>query len=157
MLATRSVNKPLAAQRASSRKAAVVVRSHADNGVAQTAAKVALAGALAATVAFGPAEAAKADIAGLTPCSESKAYAKRLKNEVKGLNKRLKQVGGRAAIGAGREGGAISLDCRRERNLRCCCCCECKALLNLGSPPPAQPAIPGQPASRERRCNIRYS
>uniref|UniRef100_UPI003003A6C0 Photosystem I reaction center subunit III PsaF n=1 Tax=Coelastrella TaxID=75800 RepID=UPI003003A6C0 len=30
------------------------------------------------------------DIAGLTPCSESAAYAKRLKNEVKGLNKRLK-------------------------------------------------------------------
>lgn len=51
------------------------------------------AAALAAVVGFGQVEAAKADIAGLTPCSESKAYAKRLKNEVKGLNKRLKNVG----------------------------------------------------------------
>nr|6ZZX_F Chain F, PSI-F [Chlorella ohadii]6ZZY_F Chain F, PSI-F [Chlorella ohadii] len=30
------------------------------------------------------------DVAGLTPCSESKAFAKRKKNEVKALNKRLK-------------------------------------------------------------------
>jgi len=48
--------------------------------------------ALTAAFGFGAVEPAKADVAGLTPCSESKAYAKRKKNEVKGLTKRLKQV-----------------------------------------------------------------
>jgi photosystem I subunit III len=51
------------------------------------------AAALAAAVGFGSVDAAYADVAGLTPCSESKAFAKREKNEVKALNKRLKQVG----------------------------------------------------------------
>lgn len=60
---------------------------------AQQLSKALAAAALAAVVGFGQADAAKADIAGLTPCSESKQYAKRLKNEVKALNKRLKQVG----------------------------------------------------------------
>jgi hypothetical protein len=50
------------------------------------------AAVLAGVVGFGSVDAAKADIAGLTPCSESKAYAKRLKTQVKGLNKRLKQA-----------------------------------------------------------------
>lgn len=50
------------------------------------------AAALAATVGFGSVDAAYADIAGLTPCSESKAYAKLQKKELKGLEKRLKQV-----------------------------------------------------------------
>lgn len=54
--------------------------------------KAVAAAALATVLAFGQADAAKADISGLTPCSESKAYAKRLKNEVKALNKRLKNV-----------------------------------------------------------------
>jgi hypothetical protein len=73
--------------------------------------KAAAAVALATVMSMGQVEAAKADIAGLTPCSESKAYAKRLKQEVKGLNKRLKNVregwlGGRgiqgdAAVAAG--------------------------------------------------------
>jgi len=49
------------------------------------------AAALAAVVGFGQVDAAKADISGLTPCSESKAYAKRLKNELKTLTKRAKQ------------------------------------------------------------------
>ncbi|KAK9810119.1 hypothetical protein WJX72_005069 [[Myrmecia] bisecta] len=49
------------------------------------------AAALAAVVSLGSVEAAKADISGLTPCSESKAFAKRQKNEVKGLTKRQKQ------------------------------------------------------------------
>jgi photosystem I subunit 3 len=58
---------------------------------AQTDKSALAAAALAAVVLpFSQVDAAKADIAGLTPCSESKAYAKRLKNEVKGLNKRLK-------------------------------------------------------------------
>lgn len=48
--------------------------------------------ALAAALSFTAVDAAKADVAGLTPCSESKAFAKREKNEVKTLTKRLKQV-----------------------------------------------------------------
>lgn len=58
----------------------------------QQASKAIAAAALAAVIGFGQADAAKADISGLTPCSESKAYAKRLKNEVKTLNKRLRNV-----------------------------------------------------------------
>lgn len=58
----------------------------------QQVSKAIAAAALAAVIGFGQADAAKADISGLTPCSESKAYAKRLKNEVKALNKRLKNV-----------------------------------------------------------------
>jgi photosystem I subunit 3 len=49
------------------------------------------AAALAVAFTFTGVEAAKADIAGLTPCSESKAFAKRKKNEIKALQKRLKQ------------------------------------------------------------------
>jgi photosystem I subunit 3 len=52
--------------------------------------KAVAAAALAAVIGFGQVDAAKADISGLTPCSESKAYQKRLKNELKALNKRLK-------------------------------------------------------------------
>ena len=131
----RTANKPVAGQRAASRKAAVVVRAHAKEGVVSSVAKVAMAGALAATVAFGPADAAKADIAGLTPCGESKAYAKRLKNELKGLNKRLKQVRGDAAIGGGREGAAISRGEKgkppRWQGVAACCC------ISRGQLPPA--------------------
>lgn len=46
--------------------------------------------ALAAVVGVVDVAPAMADIAGLTPCSESKAYDKRLKGELKGLNRRLK-------------------------------------------------------------------
>jgi photosystem I subunit 3 len=49
--------------------------------------------ALAATVGFANVDAAYADISGLTPCSESKAFAKVQKKEIKGLQKRLKLVG----------------------------------------------------------------
>jgi len=48
------------------------------------------AAALAAAVSFGQVNAAYADISGLTPCAESKAFAKRQKAEVKNLQKRLK-------------------------------------------------------------------
>lgn len=47
---------------------------------------------LAAAVSVASPSAALADIAGLTPCSESKAYAKVEKKEIKVLEKRLKQV-----------------------------------------------------------------
>ncbi|CAL5225427.1 g8243 [Coccomyxa viridis] len=53
--------------------------------------KAVAAAALAAALAFGSVEAAKADISGLTPCSESKGFAKRQKNELKALEKRLKK------------------------------------------------------------------
>lgn len=48
------------------------------------------AAALALAIGLSQVDAAKADIAGLTPCSQSKAYAKRQKNELKSLQKRLK-------------------------------------------------------------------
>lgn len=43
------------------------------------------AAALALTFGFGAVDAAYADVAGLTPCSESKAFAKRKKNEVRDM------------------------------------------------------------------------
>ena len=54
--------------------------------------KAVAAAALATALAFGSVEAANANISGLTPCSESKAFAKREKNELKALTKRLKNV-----------------------------------------------------------------
>jgi len=50
------------------------------------------AAALAAAMTFGQVDAALADVSGLTPCSESKQFAKREKNELKSLDKRLKNV-----------------------------------------------------------------
>lgn len=50
----------------------------------------AAAAALAAVLSLGSVEPAYADISGLTPCAESKAFAKVKKNEIKGLQKRLK-------------------------------------------------------------------
>ena len=50
------------------------------------------AAALAAALTFGQVDAAFADVAGLTPCSESKGFAKRQKNELKALDKRLRNV-----------------------------------------------------------------
>lgn len=50
------------------------------------------AAALATVVGFSNVQPAAADVAGLTPCSESKAFAKLEKKELKNLNKRLKNV-----------------------------------------------------------------
>ena len=88
---------PQGAARATSRRA-VVVKASAEGNVAQ---KVAAATVAATVLSLGAVDAARAEISGLTPCSESKAYAKRLKNEVKGLNKRLKGVRRRAGSAAG--------------------------------------------------------
>ena len=88
-LAQRRVTQPAGVARGTTARKAVVVKASTKETVAQ---QVAVA-ALASVALLAPVEAAKADIAGLTPCSESKAYQKRLKNEVKGLQKRLKQVG----------------------------------------------------------------
>ncbi len=75
-----------------SRKAVRVVCSVQRTEVLKQVSTAAAAAALATVVGFGNVEAAYADISGLTPCSESKAYAKRQKQELKTLNKRLKQV-----------------------------------------------------------------
>lgn len=74
-----------------SRRAVVVCKAQKSE---ENKASLVAAAALAVVVGLSNVEAAKADIVGLTPCSESKAYAKRLKGEVKGLTKRLAKVWG---------------------------------------------------------------
>lgn len=54
--------------------------------------KALTAAALAAVLGFGAVQEARADVSGLTPCKDSKGFQKRQKNEIKGLQKRLKQV-----------------------------------------------------------------
>lgn len=78
-----------AASRAAPRRAVVCAAARTSQ---VDVSKAVAAAALAAVIGFGQVDAAKADISGLTPCSESKAYQKRLKNELKALNKRLKNV-----------------------------------------------------------------
>lgn len=72
-----------------SRRTSVVVRATAGETVKQASTAVAAA-ALAAVVGFGSVDAAYADISGLTPCSQSKAFAKQEKKELKNLTKRQK-------------------------------------------------------------------
>ncbi len=74
------------------RRATKVVCQAQKSEVAKQVSTGLAAAALAVTVGFGNVDAAYADIAGLTPCSESKAYAKLEKKELKVLEKRLKQV-----------------------------------------------------------------
>ena len=50
------------------------------------------AAALAAVVGFGMVDEARADIAGLTPCSESKQYAKKQKKAISALTRRLEKA-----------------------------------------------------------------
>jgi photosystem I subunit 3 len=76
--------------RAVSRKQAAVCSAQKQEP-AQMLGSALAATALAAALSFSTVDAAKADVAGLTPCSESKAFAKREKNEIKALQKRLKQ------------------------------------------------------------------
>ncbi|KAL4534634.1 hypothetical protein Ndes2526B_g05568 [Nannochloris sp. 'desiccata'] len=71
--------------------AARVVCSAENKDASKQLGTAAAAAALALTFGLTAVDAAYADVAGLTPCSESKAFAKRKKNEVKALNKRLKQ------------------------------------------------------------------
>lgn len=65
----------------------------------QVAAPQQFAGALAATALAltvglaGDVQPAAADVAGLTPCSQSKAYNKLERKELKTIDKRLKKVG----------------------------------------------------------------
>lgn len=58
---------------------------------ATTAGKMAAALALAAALSTSVVDSASADVAGLTPCKDSKAFAKREKQEVKKLESRLKK------------------------------------------------------------------
>jgi photosystem I subunit 3 len=67
----------------------VVVKAQKEQSVAAPLA----AAALAAVVGLSNVQPAAADVAGLTPCSQSKAFAKLEKKEVKALEKRLKKVG----------------------------------------------------------------
>ncbi|KXZ49906.1 hypothetical protein GPECTOR_19g357 [Gonium pectorale] len=78
---------PVAA-RASRRTVSVVCKAQKSDAQLSS---VLAATALAAAVSLASPNAAQADIAGLTPCSESKAYAKLEKKEIKVLEKRLKQ------------------------------------------------------------------
>ncbi|PNH04376.1 Photosystem I reaction center subunit III, chloroplastic [Tetrabaena socialis] len=80
---------PSARMGVSRRSARVVCHAQKDI-VRQMGTAVATAG-LALAVSISAPSAAQADIAGLTPCSESKAYTKVEKKEIKTLEKRLKQ------------------------------------------------------------------
>jgi photosystem I subunit 3 len=71
--------------------AARLVCSAERQDAAKTLGTAAAAAALAFTFGFTSVDAAYADVSGLTPCADSKAFAKRKKNEVKALQKRLKQ------------------------------------------------------------------
>ena len=86
------VNKVVVAGK-STRSAVVsrVVCSAEKKEVVSQMGKAAAAAALSLAFGFSSVDAAFADVAGLTPCADSKAFAKRKKQEVKGLNKRLKQ------------------------------------------------------------------
>jgi photosystem I subunit 3 len=81
-----------AAPRPAARRAIVCAAAPAERaeGVKQLG-TAAAAAALALAFSFGVVEPALADVAGLTPCADSKAFAKRRKNEVKSLTKRAKQ------------------------------------------------------------------
>jgi photosystem I subunit III len=60
--------------------------------VAKQAGTALAAAALASVVSLSAVDAAYADVAGLTPCSESKGFAKTQKNQIKKLEKRMKLV-----------------------------------------------------------------
>ncbi|CAI7807300.1 unnamed protein product [Closterium sp. NIES-54] len=73
--------------------AKTVCSAEKEENVTEQAGKIASALALAAIVstgAFAVPEVALADVAGLTPCKDSKAFAKRQKNSIKKLKNRLK-------------------------------------------------------------------
>jgi photosystem I subunit III len=80
------------AQRKQAARAAPVVASA--EGVRSAAGKLATSLALVGALTLGEAANAKevAPYAGLVPCATSAAFAKREKNEVKSLTKRLKNV-----------------------------------------------------------------
>ncbi len=82
-----SSSRVVAAPR-SARRSAVVCQAQRSESLAGPIATA----ALAAVVGLSNVQPAAADVAGLTPCSESKAFAKLEKKELKNLDKRLKKV-----------------------------------------------------------------
>lgn len=103
MLRTSSVASARAVRPSVARRANVVCSAQAVDAKQMVA-----AAALATIVGFSAVEPAQADIAGLTPCSSSKAFAKRNKNEVKKLTQRKKQYEAGSAP-------ALALDATIER------------------------------------------
>ena len=95
---------------------AVVARAQKQSAAKQ-AGKAAGAAALAAALSFGAVDAAQADISGLTPCSESKGFAKARKAEIKKLEKRKKLV----RIGAPSL-ATLSRVCLHTEHVLCCIC-----------------------------------
>ena len=91
-VAFRGSVKPLRAVPVVRRNVARAASCSAEERAPLQLGKAVAAAALAAAMTFGSVDAAKADISGLTPCSESKQFAKRQKNEVKALTKRLGKV-----------------------------------------------------------------
>ena len=91
-VAFRGSLKPLRAVPVVRRTVARAASCSAEERAPLQLGKAMAAAALAAAMAFGSVDPAKADISGLTPCSESKQFAKRQKNEVKALTKRLGKV-----------------------------------------------------------------
>lgn len=81
-----SVQTPKAARQGVAR--CVVARAQPVEATKQVSTAL-VAAAVASVVSLSAVDAAYADIAGLTPCSESKAYAKVQKKEIKNLEKRL--------------------------------------------------------------------
>jgi photosystem I subunit III len=70
---------------------AVVCRANKSE-VAKKGGSALVAVGLAAALSLGSVNSAQADISGLTPCSESKGFAKARKAELKKLEKRRKLV-----------------------------------------------------------------
>ena len=68
------------------------VVAHAQNPEAKQVSTAILAAAVASIVSLSAVDAAYADVAGLVPCSESKAFAKLEKKELKALQKRQAKV-----------------------------------------------------------------
>lgn len=93
-LTSRTTFNPVKA--ALPRRSAQTLRSVTCSAQTQEASRpvqtVLAATALAAAIGLGSVDAARADISGLTPCAESKQFAKRQKTEVKTLQRRLKNV-----------------------------------------------------------------
>merc|ERR1712174_154859 len=105
----RTASASLSTSRRVARRSPLVVRAsaqeqHQGNDLFAKGAKTLAAIALAATISVANVEEAQAkkDISGLTPCAKSKPYAKRQKQEIKALEKRLKKYeegsAGEAAI-----------------------------------------------------------
>lgn len=89
----KSFNPPRSAARSSVKafRTLTTCSTVKDSNPTQKVIAAALATAVAASTLTALPEHANADVAGLTPCAQSKAYKKVEKKEVKALDKRMKQ------------------------------------------------------------------